>query len=134
MTRQEPEEHERETPEVCRAAIYLCGPELDDRNQLGDVPPIEKQRLHCRRVATVIDAEVVGEFVDESMSAPWRSGLHEALLLAAEGRPLEYLIVYSRERLASDCTEMFDVAWRLGLAGTAVIAADEHYEMPWTEM
>ncbi len=133
MSKQVSEKHDSVTPEVVRAAIYLCGPEPGDADQARDIPPIYQQRVHCRIAAAVMHAEVVSEFVDESMSAPWRPGLHDAVLKAAEGRPLEYLIVYSRDLLAHDRTEMFDIAWRLGLAGTAVIAADEHYESPWTE-
>jgi len=132
MSREISEEHAWE-PEVCRAAIYLCGPEPGNADQLRDVPPIYQQRVHCRCAAAVMHAEIVGEFVDESLGAQWRSGLHRAVLLAGQGRPYDYLIVYSRDLLASDRTEMFDIAWRLGVAGTAVIATDENDLSAWTE-
>ncbi len=129
----ETEEHDRETPEVVRAAIYLCGPEPSDADQIRDVPPIDQQRVHCRIAAAIMHAEVVREFVDESKSAPWRPELHSMVLMAGEGRPLDYLIMYSKDLLANDCTEMFDIAWRLGLAGTAVIAIDENDLSAWIE-
>jgi DNA invertase Pin-like site-specific DNA recombinase len=132
MSREIPVEQD-EMPEVCRAAIYLCGPERDGADQPGDVPPIYQQRVQCRYAAAVMHAEVVGEFGDESLSTSWRAGLHEAVLLAGEGRPFDYLIVYSRDLLARDRTEMFDIAWRLGVAGTAVIAIDENDLSAWTE-
>jgi hypothetical protein len=81
----------------------------------------------------MMHAEIVGEFVDESLGAPWRPGLHEAVLLAGQGRTFNNLIVYSRDLLANDRTEMFDIAWRLGRAGTAVIATDENDLSAWTE-
>lgn len=122
-----------EMPEVCRAAIYLCGPERDGADQSRDVPPICQQREGCRYAAVVMHAEVVGEFVDESIDAPWRPELHEMVRMAGEGRPFDYLIVYSRDLLARDRTEMFDIAWRLGVTGTAVIAIDENDLSAWTE-
>ncbi len=132
MSRETPVEQD-ERPEVCRAAIYLCGPEPDDEDRLGDVPPIYHQRVKCRCAAAVMHAEVVGEFVDESIHPPWRPGLHRAVLMAGEGKPFDYLIVYSRDLLARDRTEMFDIAWRLGVAGTAVIAIDENDLSAWIE-
>jgi hypothetical protein len=133
MPKEIPEEHDWE-PETCRAAIYLRGPEPSDANQTRDVPPIFLQRMHCRCLAAMMCAEVVGEFVDESMTAPWRSRLNDVLELAANGRPVDYLIVYSKGLLASDCNEVCDVAWRLGNSGAAVMAADEHRVPLWFEM
>jgi hypothetical protein len=48
-----PEEHDWE-PEVCRAAIYLCGPGPGNADQLRDVPPIYQQRVHCRCAAAMM--------------------------------------------------------------------------------
>ncbi len=126
------EEHNWE-PEPCRAAIYLCGPEPDDADEIRDVPPIIQQRMYCRCLAAMMCAEVVGEFVDESITVPL-SKFRDVLELAAKDRSLDYLIVYSKDRLARDCTEMCDVAWRLGNSGMAVLAADEYRVPLWFEM
>jgi hypothetical protein len=52
--------------------------------------------------------------------------------MAGQGQRLDYLIVSSRDRLAGDCDEAFEVAWRLGLAGTVVVPVDAEHEIPWT--
>jgi hypothetical protein len=124
------EAHE-EKPEVVRAVIYLCGPEPGNEDQMRNIPPIHQQRVGCRIAAATMHAEVVREYVDESKSAQWRPELHN--MVRAVGEPVNYLIVYSKDLLANDCTEMFDVAWRLGVAGTGVIAIDENDLSAWTE-
>jgi len=126
------EEHEGE-PEVTRAVIYLCGPEPGNEDQMRDIPPIYQQRVGCRIAAAVMHAEVVGEYVDESRSVPWRPQLHDMVRMVGEGRPVDCLIVYSKDLLAIDSTEMFDIAWCLGVAGTSVIAIDENDLSAWTE-
>ena len=133
MSKDTTKEHDEETPEVVRAAIYLCGPEPGDVDQIRDVPPINQQRLHCRLAAKLMRAKVVGEFVDESPSVPIRPGLQDVMTLKTRGQPVTYLIVYSKKCLTRDCDEMFDVAWRLGMDGIGMIATDEHYEAPWIE-
>ncbi len=126
------EEHEVE-PEVPRAVIYLCGPEPGNEDQMRDIPPIYQQRVGCRIAAAVMHAEVVGEYVDGSRSVPWRPQLHDMVRMVGEGRPVDCLIVYSKDLLAIDSTEMFDIAWCLGVAGTSVIAIDENDLSAWTE-
>lgn len=126
------EEHEVE-PEVARAVIYLCGPEPGNEDQMRDIPPIYKQRVGCRIAAAMMHAEVVSEYVDESSSVPWRPQLHDMVRIVGEGRPVDCLIVYSKDLLANDSAEMFDIAWRLGLAGMSVIAIDENDLSAWTE-
>lgn len=133
MLKEISEEHGWES-EVCRAAIYLRGPEPGNADQMRVVPPICQQRLLCRCLAAMMCAEVVGEFVDEPTTAPSRSKSKDVLWLAAKGRPVDCLIVYSKELLASDCNEVCDVAWRLGNSGAAVMAADEHRVPLWFEM
>ncbi len=133
MPRDRNEECDEETQEAVQAAIYLCGPEPGDADQMRGVPSIDQQRLHCRLAAKLMRAEVVGEYVDESSSVPTRPGLREVMMLKTRGQPVTYLIVYSKERLAGDRDAMFEIAWRLGRDGIAVIATDEHYEAPWTE-
>lgn len=124
------EEHEGK-PEVTRAVIYLCGPEPGNEDQMRDIPPIHQQRVGCRIAAAVMHAEVVREYVDESKSMSWRPELHNMVRMV--GQPVGYLIVYSKDLLANNSTEMFDVAWRLGVAGTSVIAIDENDLSAWTE-
>jgi Resolvase, N terminal domain len=133
MSKDTAKEHDEETQEAVHAAIYLCGPKPGDMDQIRDVPSIDQQRLHCRLAATLMRAEVVGEFVDESPSTPTRPGLQDVMTLKTRGQPVTYLIVYSKKCLTRDCDQMFEVAWRLGTDGIAVIATDEHYEAPWTE-
>jgi len=132
MPKEIPEEHDWE-PETCRAAIYLCGLKPCNADETRDVPPIYQQRVHCRCAAAIMHAEVVREYVDESTSMPWRPELHSMVLMASEDRTVSCLIVYSKDLLARDCTEMFDVAWRLGVSGTSVIAIDENDLSAWTE-
>lgn len=126
------EEHEME-PEVARAVIYLCGPEPGNEDQTRDIPPIYQQRAGCRIAAAVMHAEIVSEYVDESRSAPWRPQLHDMVRMVGEGELVDYLIVYSKDLLANNGTEMLDTAWRLGAAGTSVIAIDENDLSAWTE-
>lgn len=126
------EEHEVE-PEVTRAVIYLCGPEPGNEDQMRDIPPTYQQRVSCRIAAAVMHAEVIGEYVDESRSVPWRPQLHDMVRMVGEGRPVDCLIVYSKDLLTNDSTEMFDIAWCLGIAGTSVIAIDENDLSAWTE-
>lgn len=133
MSKDKAEEHYEETTEAVRAAIYLCGPEPGDVDQMRDVPSIDQQRMHCCLAAKIMRAKVIGEFVDESQSTPTRPGLQDVMTLETKGQSVSYLIVYSKERLARDRDEMFEVAWRLGIDGIGVIATDEHYEAPWIE-
>jgi Resolvase, N terminal domain len=132
-TRRKREDHSWEVPRVWRAAIYLCEFGTDEPDLLRNVPSIDQQRALCRCVATVLHAEVIGEFVDKQRFWwPSRQGLHKVVELAGQGQRLDYLIVSSRDRLAGDCDEAFEVAWRLGLAGTVVVPADTEHEIPWT--
>ena len=126
------ETHEEE-PEIARAVMYLCGPEPGNEDQMRDIPPIHQQRAGCRIAAAVMHAEVVREYVDASKSVPWRPALHEMVRMVGEGKPVDYLIVYSKDLLANDSTEMYDIAWCLGVAGTSVIAIDENDLSAWTE-
>jgi hypothetical protein len=132
LTRRKREERDWEIPRVWRAAIYLCESGMDEMGQPHDVPSMDQQRLLCRCAATVLHAEVIGEFVDKRLLAPSRPGLRGMLELAGQDRRLDYLIVSSLDRLAGDCEEAFEIAWRLGFEGTVVIPADAEEEFPWT--
>lgn len=119
-------------PRIWRAAIYLREPEHGGTDLPLSGPSVDRQRVLCRCAATVLHAEVVGEFVDFAAFRPARSGLHGMLDLAGQDRRLDYLIVSSLDRLAGDRDEAFEIAWSLGFAGTVVIPADAEHEFPWT--
>ncbi len=127
------EKHDQEAPRIWRAAIYLREPGQGEVNQVGFVPSIHYQGVVCRCAATVLHAEVIGEFVDELVSSPSRPGLRQMLELAGQDRRLDYLIVSSRDRLG-DRDEAFEIAWRLGFAGTVVIPANGEEDFPWPGM
>lgn len=108
------DKRDREKPRVWRAAIYLCEP--DTKNGVTG-PSVTEQREVCRHQAKSLQATVVGEFVDTRKYGYLRPGLHQALETAQEQR-LDYLIVWSLELLADLNEDAFEVAWRLGHAGT----------------
>jgi hypothetical protein len=118
-------------PRIWRAAIYLCADGTEEMQPLDGVPSIDQQRLLCRCAATVLHAEVVGEFTDGQFIGP-RPGLQQVLELAGKDPRLDYLIVASLDRLMAGLNEAFEIAWRLGFAGTVVVPADAEHEFPWT--
>jgi hypothetical protein len=121
-------EHDQEVPRTRRAIIYLsevCRPGTDESQfEL----PIGRQRMLCRHTATALKLEVVAEFVDLWFHTP-RSELHRALELAERER-VDYLMVSSRDRLEGIQDQTFEVAWRLGHAGTVTVLADGD-DFPW---
>jgi hypothetical protein len=122
LKRQNIDERDQEVPRVWRAAIYLCEPGAKNAGGRNSEPPIVRQRMLCRRAAAWLRVEVVGEFVDTQPYVSLRPGLHQALELAQKRR-LDYLIVSSLDRLASNEDEAFEVAWCLGHAGTVPVPA-----------
>jgi Resolvase, N terminal domain len=132
LTKRKRDMHDQ-LPRVWRAAIYLCIDGTEEMEPLDGVPSIDRQRVLCRCATTVLHAEVVGEFVDYQLVGPSRSGLRRMLELADKDPRLDYLIVASLDRLAADPDEAFEIAWRLGFAGTVVIPVNAVDEFPWTE-
>jgi hypothetical protein len=132
LNRRKHEEHDWGMPRAWRAAIYLNQPEPEDSDESRDELSIGQQLVLCRCVAPLLHAEIVGEFVDRRLTLPSRPGLRQVLELVGQSQRLDYLIVSSRDRLASDCDEAVEVAWRLGLADTVVISADAEFYYPWT--
>jgi hypothetical protein len=124
-------EHDQESSQPKRAVIYLSETSRPGSDHSQSELPISGQRILCRRAATRLGADIVGEFVNEYPSEPSRLGLHRALDLVDERR-LDYLIVSSLDRLALDVNEAFDISWRLCLAGGVAVPADWEYEFPWT--
>jgi hypothetical protein len=131
LTRRNREKRDWEKSRVWRAAIYLCADGTEEMQPLDSVPSIDQQRRLCRCAATVLHAEVVGEFTDGQFIGP-RPGLQRVLELASRDPQLDYLIVASLDRLMAGLNEAFEIAWRLGFAGTVVIPADAEHEFPWT--
>ncbi len=115
---------------IWRAVIYLCKDGIEEMQPLDGVPSIDQQRLLCRCVATVLNAEVIGEYSDAQFIGP-RLGLQEVLELARKDPQLDYLIVASLDRLTADPDEAFEIAWRLGFAGTVIVPANAA-QFPWT--
>lgn len=121
-------ESNQETSRRQRAIIYLsetCRPGSEESQfEL----PIDYQRARCRNTATALQLEVVGEFVDLWFDDS-RSELHRVLDLAEKER-LDYLIVSSHDRLEGTQDQTYEVAWRLGRAGTVAILGDGD-NFPW---
>jgi DNA invertase Pin-like site-specific DNA recombinase len=101
---------------------------------LDGVPSIDQQREFCRRTATALGAEVVGEFTDWQLTGP-RPGLHQLLQLVCSDPGIDHLIVTSRDRLAVDIDQAFDIAWLIGSTGTVVVTinTDDESVMGATE-
>jgi hypothetical protein len=132
LTKRNREENDWKVPRVWRAAIYLREPGPGETNRAGHVPSIHYQGACCRSAAAALHAVVIGEFVDSPGASASRPGLRRILEPACQVQRLDYLIVSSLDRLAGDCDEAFEIAWRLGFAGTVVIPADAGDEFPWT--
>lgn len=132
QTKRTREEHDQGMPRVWRAAIYLCNPATSEGDRPRNVPSITQQRVLCHGAASALHAEVVGEFVDAGRFPASRPGLHKVMERVGESPRPDYLIVSSRDRLACDRDEAFEVAWRLGLADTVVISAIDEFLYPWT--
>jgi len=108
------DERDQEEPRIGRAVIYLCAPDAKDG---VTEPSVARQRALCRHEAKRLQVEVVSEFVDTRKYGPLRPGLHK-VLEAAQERRLDYLIVWSLDLLADFDEDAFEVAWKLGHAGT----------------
>jgi hypothetical protein len=112
--RRNSDKSDQEEPRFWQAVIYMCEP----NPKHGVTEPSVAQQLDlCRREATRLKVEVVGEFVDIREFRFVRPGLYHALQLARE-QQLDYLIVTSLDVLADSDDDRFEVAWHLGQAGT----------------
>jgi Resolvase, N terminal domain len=121
LKRRNIDRRDQESPRIWRAAIYMCEPNA--KHGVTE-PSVLRQRDLCRREATRLGAEVLGEFLDSQAFglAVTRPGLYQALELAWKER-LDYLIVSSLDRLADFDADLFEVAWHLGQAGTSPMEA-----------
>jgi hypothetical protein len=98
-----------------RAAIYLREPRQGERNPEGVVPSIDVQRLSCGYMADFTNVEIVGEFVDHVTGSPRWPGLRAAIV-EVHREQLDYLIVSSWDRLATEYASAFRIALSLGSA------------------
>ncbi len=120
-------EHDRDRPRRKRAAIYLRGLG-DGEADLVKVPSINAQRFICHREAKDLCADVVGEFVDVAGTPLPHPGM-ERLVDRLDKKPrLDYLIVYSLDRLVPEREGAFIIGWHLGSTGTVLVSWAHGYE------
>ena len=125
LKRRNIDKRDQETPRVWRVVIYLYEPDAVGRTAGKEEASIVRQRGLCRFEAARLGAEVVGEFADVGLHAPLRSGLHMALE-TSQDQHVDYLIVASLDHLLDGIEDdAFEVAWRLGHAGTVPMPACE---------
>jgi hypothetical protein len=131
LTKRNREEIGREIPRRRQAVIYLYESGRDETHPSDGEPSIDQQRQRCRHMATLLNVDVVREFAETRALSLLLPGLREVLVLAFWEK-LDYLIVSSLDRLGDDLDEAFEIAWRLGFAGTLVVRADEEHTFPRT--
>lgn len=120
------EETGRKSTRSTRAVIYLRTSRLDTPDEHWDGYSLENQRTTCRRVADSRDAEVIAEFTDTPVfdtDVPL-TGVEQLVALVTE-RDIDYLIVYSLDRLAFRYDHDIEVGWQLGRAGVQILCAQE---------
>jgi hypothetical protein len=122
------DERDQEKPRIWRAAIYLGGRDGKSGKGSNLGLSIHEQRTLCRSAAHWRRVHVVDEFVDTKPHESLRPGLQKALE-AAQKKRLDYLIVSSMDRLTDDANVAFEVAWRLGHAGTVPVPAEAECEL-----
>jgi hypothetical protein len=118
-------ERDQDKPRRKRAAIYLRG-FGDGETDLINIPSINVQRRICHREAKDLDADVVDEFVD--VAAAPLPGLGRLVDRLDKKPRLDYLIVYSLDRLVPEREAAFMIGWLLGSAGTVLVSWVHAYE------
>ncbi len=118
------EERDQEEPRVARAIIYMRETSRPGSRESQFELSIDRQYAHCRRKAIVLQADIIGQFVDREWLDEPGCRLREMLDLAEKERP-DYLIATELARLTYDCDEAFDIMLRLGSTGTAVAITDQ---------
>jgi DNA invertase Pin-like site-specific DNA recombinase len=114
-----------------RAVIYLRGRGKDEAG-IVNVPSVSAQRRACRKAAKALDAEVVGEFVDAPDTPLPRPGIEQVVEVASKRPQLNYLIVYSLDRLGSDFDDVVDITRHLWSLHTVIVPADAKHAFPVT--
>ncbi len=120
-------EHDQGRPRRKRAAIYLRGLG-DGEADLIDVPSINEQRRICHQEANDLEADVVGEFVDVAGPPLPHPGVEQLMDRLSKEPRLDYLIVYSLDRVVPEREGAFIIGWRLGSAGTVLVSWVHAYE------
>lgn len=120
----QPNTNDREKPR--RGVIYLCAPRPNRPHLPGHELSIDQQGVLCRAAAKALQTEIVGEFIDTRLDLEERPGLHQAMETIRAQR-LDFLIVWSLDRLADDDQQLVKVAWHLGRVGTVPVPAEIAY-------
>jgi DNA invertase Pin-like site-specific DNA recombinase len=133
LNKRKNKDHGRERTRRKRAAIYLRG--LDDsETHLVKVPSINTQRRFCRYEAKELHAEVVDEFVDLASTPLPHPGMEGLLERLAHEPRLDYLIVYSLDRLVPEREGAFIIGRHLGSTGTVLVSWAHAYESALRQM
>jgi DNA invertase Pin-like site-specific DNA recombinase len=107
-----------------QAAIYLRGPGEDEAD-LVKIPSIDVQREVCQRAAKHLYADVVREFIDTASPPSPDPGMNRLMVVIAESPLIDYLIVYSLDRLTPDCDEARKIRRLFRSARVILVAAAE---------
>jgi DNA invertase Pin-like site-specific DNA recombinase len=110
------------------AVLYLRVASADQQDQrLG----ISEQREACTREAERLGAVITGEYVDIGASGNRinRSGLRGLLRRIAE-RPVRYVIVRDRGRLARNPVDDAAITKHLDQAGASLVSAENDADAP----
>jgi DNA invertase Pin-like site-specific DNA recombinase len=120
-------EHDHDRPRRKQAVIYLRGLG-DGEADLINVPSIDTQRQICHHEAKDLHAEVVGEFVDTAGASPPLPGFGRLVDRLDNGPRVDYLVVYSLDRLVPEREGAFITGWLLGSAGTILVSWAHAYD------
>lgn len=119
--------HDQERPRRKLAAIYLRGLG-DGEAHLIKVPSINAQRRICHLQAKDLYADVVGEYVDLAGTPLPHPGMERLLDRLGKEPRIDYLIVYSLDRLVPERDGAFLIGRALGSAGTVLVSWAHAYE------
>jgi DNA invertase Pin-like site-specific DNA recombinase len=121
LNRRKREADDRRRP---RAVFYIRGMMDENMVKRNKVPSITHQRLVCQNAATELDAKVVAEFFDTPGRFGPFPGMGRLIEYLGLKSPIDYLIVYSLDQLASTVAEAFMINWLLDSAGTILVDAE----------
>ncbi len=101
------------------AVLYMRVASQDQRDQRNS---IAEQRAACKREANRLGAVVTGEFVDAGASGNniRRNGL-QRLLRRVKERPVKYVVVRDRARLARNVADDATIRERLKQSGVTLV-------------
>jgi site-specific DNA recombinase len=110
------------------AVLYLRVASADQQEQQDG---INQQREACAREAERLGAVIADEYMDAGASGNRtnRSGLR-GLLRQITKRPVRYVIVHDRTRLARNPVDDAAIRQRLDQAGASVVSAENSGDLP----